>query len=147
MLLGLFDRLPEQRNNLSKESFYDMAISHQPSILKSTLCFGCDQRIMHGMALTVSILLLLAVIFFVLRFVRSRFGTVSDLPDSDLPDSDLLDNRAYDPNPGRQESVLDDLWCYPLFSTERRIQRMVVAGVLGSIVLTVLEWRVKSPAF
>jgi hypothetical protein len=43
------------------------------------------------MALTISILLLLGAILFVVRFVRSRFGAVSDLPDSDLPDPDLSD--------------------------------------------------------
>lgn len=40
------------------------------------------------MALTISILLLFGVILFVVRFVRSRFGAVSHLPDSDLPDDD-----------------------------------------------------------
>ena len=35
-----------------------------------------------------------------LRFVRSRFGAVSDLPDSELPDSDLPDNGSHDPKLG-----------------------------------------------
>jgi hypothetical protein len=43
------------------------------------------------MALTISVLLLLGVILFVIRFVRSRFGGASDLPDSDLPDEDSSD--------------------------------------------------------
>jgi hypothetical protein len=38
------------------------------------------------MALTISILLLLGVILFVVRFVRSRFGGASDLPDEDSSD-------------------------------------------------------------
>ncbi|PYV47411.1 MAG: hypothetical protein DMG92_16385 [Acidobacteria bacterium] len=52
------------------------------------------------MADALSILLLLAVIFFVLRFVRSSFSAASDLPDSDLPDSDSSENGYYDPNLG-----------------------------------------------
>ena len=40
------------------------------------------------MALSLSVLLLLGVIFLVVRFVRSRFGASSDLPDSDVPDED-----------------------------------------------------------
>src|SRR5215469_13701550 len=70
------------------------------SIPSSSFPWGATKRIIHGMAVTLSILLLLAAIFFVLRFVRSRFGAVSDLPDSDLPDSDLPDNGPHDPNLG-----------------------------------------------
>ena len=52
------------------------------------------------MEAALSILLVLAVVYFVLRFVRSRFVAVSDLPESDLPDPDLPDDGPYDPHSG-----------------------------------------------
>jgi len=69
------------------------------TILTASFARGAIKRIMHGMTAAVSILLLLAVVFFVvLRFVRSRFHAVSDLPDCDLPDPDLPDSDL--PNNG-----------------------------------------------
>jgi hypothetical protein len=48
------------------------------------------------MALTIFILLILGAILLVVRFVRSTFSAVSDLPDSDPPDSDLPDEDSSD---------------------------------------------------
>lgn len=70
---------------------------HPGDLFLLTHSFGADNACM---AMTLAIMLVLTVIFFVLRFVRSRFGTVSDLPDSDLPDSDLPHDGPDDPNLG-----------------------------------------------
>jgi len=53
---------------------------------------------MPSVALTISILFLLGAMLFVVRFVRSRFGATSDLPD-DTPD-DTDDEWPDDPHSG-----------------------------------------------